>query len=146
VQKPLSKEPPEIIRGPFFQTQYFQKFQLVTWHPRGVLDDAFADQIVEFVEKEERLRRTTFDRYTDLSGLTEVRLKIDHFSDVGMRRRKASRTAKSAFFADKPVSLFIARLYEMLMGKAAIKVRVFRKRSAAAKWLGVPMKVLEPPP
>ena len=138
-------EPPEFIRGAFARTQYFPKFKLITWHPRGVLNDSFADQIVEFIEMEEHIQAAPFNRYTDLSGLTEVRLKIDHFSDVGTRRRKASRPAKSAFFADKPVSFFIARLYEMLMEKATIEVRVFRKRRAAAEWLGVPMKVLEPP-
>ncbi len=141
----MSQEPSKFVRKAFPHTGYFPKFRLVTWHPRGVLNDAFVDRIVEFVETEERTEEASFNRYTDLSGLTEVRLKIDHFSDVGTRRRKASKPAKSAFLADKPVSFFIAQLYGMMMGNASIKVRVFRKRRAAAEWLGVPLKVLEPP-
>ena len=36
-------------------------------------------------------------------------------------------------------------MYAMIMEKGLIEVRVFEKREAAAEWLGVPMKVLEPP-
>jgi hypothetical protein len=141
----MSKKPPEFVRMAFPRTLYFPKWKLVTWHPRGVLNDAFADQIVEFVELTERIQDAPFDRYTDFSGLTDIRLKVDHFFDIGRRRRKAREPAKSAFFADKQVSFFIAQMYEMIMEKAMIEVRAFQKRAAAAEWLGVPIKVLEPP-
>jgi hypothetical protein len=141
----MSEKPPEFIRMAFPRTWYYPKWKLVTWHPRGVLNDAFADQIVEFVELTERIQDAPFDRYTDFSGLTDIRLKVDHFFDVGRRRRKAREPSKSAFFADKQVSFFIAQMYEMIMDKAMIEVRAFQKRAAAAEWLGVPIKVLEPP-
>jgi hypothetical protein len=141
----MSEKPPEFIRMAFPRTWYRPKWKLVTWHPRGVLNDAFADQIVEFVELTERIQDAPFDRYTDFSGLTDIRLKVDHFFDVGRRRRKAREPAKSAFFADKQVSFFIAQMYEMIMDKAMIDVRAFQERAAAAEWLEVPMKILEPP-
>jgi hypothetical protein len=51
----------------------------------------------------------------------------------------------SAFFADQPVALSIAKMYEGLMEPAMITVRVFEKREPAAEWLGVPLQILYPP-
>ncbi len=51
----------------------------------------------------------------------------------------------SAFFADHPVSLSIAKMYHGPMERAMITVRVFEEREAAAEWLGVPLKILYPP-
>jgi len=48
-------------------------------------------------------------------------------------------------FADQPVTLSIAKMYEGLMERAMITVRVFEKREAAAEWLGVPLQILYPP-
>jgi len=141
----MTEEPPEFIRKAFARTWYYPKWRLVTWYPRGVLNDAFADQIVEFVEMEESTQEAPFDRYTDLSGLTHIRLKIDHLFQIARRRRKAHEPAKSAFFADKAVSTGIARMYEMLMDKAMIEVRAFNERAAAAEWLEVPKAILFPP-
>jgi hypothetical protein len=54
-------------------------------------------------------------------------------------------SVNSAFFADQPVTLSIAKMYEGLMERAMITVRVFEKREAAAEWLGVPLQILYPP-
>ncbi len=139
------ERPPALIRKPFPRTWYFPEFQLLAWHPRGILNDAFADQIVEFVETEELIQDAPFDRFTDLSGLTDIRLKVNHFFEIGRRRRVVHQPAKSAFFAEKPASFFIAQMYEMIMDKAMIEVRAFRERTAAAEWLEVPVKILRPP-
>jgi len=141
----MSEKPPEFVRKSFPRMWYFPDYRLLAWHPLGVLDDAFADKVIEFVETEERIQKEPFNRYTDFSGLTDIRLKVDHFFDFGERRRKAAQQVKSAFFADKPVSFFISRMYAMIMEKGLIEVRVFEKREAAAEWLEVPIKVLEPP-
>ena len=141
----LSAERPEIIRKAFPGTWYYPKWQLVVWFPRGVLNDAFADQVVTFVEMEERLQDAAFNRYTDLSGLTEIRLKLPHFFHTATRRRRVSLPAKSAFLAPDAVSFSIACMYEMLMDKAKIDVCAFRDRKTAAAWLDVPMRILQPP-
>jgi hypothetical protein len=137
-------EAPEFIRKGFPRTWYYPKLKLVTWHPRGVLNDAFADQVIDFIEMEERIQDVPFDRFTDFSGLTDIRLKVDHFFDIGRRRSAMPQPVKSAFFADKSISFYVAQMYEMIMDKAMVEVRAFSQRKAAAKWLGVPMKVLEP--
>ena len=86
-----------------------------------------------------------FDRYTDFSGLTKVRLKVNHTFEIARRRRSASEPLNSAFFADQSVTLSIAKMYEGLLEQAMITVRVFEKRKAAGEWLGVPLQILYPP-
>jgi hypothetical protein len=110
-----------------------------------VLNEAFADQVIEFIEMEERIQEAPFDRYADLSGLTHIRIGIDHVIHTARRRRRVKQPAKSALFADKPMSFSVARSYELLMSDAMIEVRAFKQRAAAAQWLEVPLKTLECP-
>lgn len=126
----------------FPRTWFHPKWQLVTWHPAGVFDDAMADQIVEFVELEENIQEAPFHRYTDLSGLTHIRLTAGHIFQIAKRRHQVAEPVKSAFWTNKIVSLSMAYVYETLMVSAAIQVRVFREREAAAEWLGVPVQSL----
>jgi len=110
-----------------------------------VLNEAFADQVIEFIEMEERIQEAPFDRYADLSGLTHIRIGIDHIIDTARRRRKVKQPAKSALFSDNPMTFGVAHSYELLMSDAMIEVRAFKERTAAAHWLEVPLKTLECP-
>jgi hypothetical protein len=141
----MSEKPPEFILKAFPRTWYYPKWKLLGWYPRGVLNEAFADQVIEFMEMEERIQDAPFDRYADLSGLTHIRSRTNHIFQTARRRRQAKQPVKSAFFADKPITFSIAHMYEMLMHEAMIEVRAFRGRAAAAEWLEVPMKILQPP-
>ncbi|MHA3771836.1 hypothetical protein ACXR0O_09905 [Verrucomicrobiota bacterium sgz303538] len=122
--------------------------RLLTFHPRGVLDDGMASRTVDFVEAEELVAGAPFDRYIDFSGITEVHLKVGHAFSIADRRRRGYTgiPVKSAFFAEWAVTYGMARLYQELMRGAAIEVCVFRTREAAAEWLEVPVKVLLPHP
>ena len=54
-----------------------------------------------------------FDRYTDLSGLTEIHLKIGHVFDLAEDRKfmhSALPRVKSGFYCDKVVGFGIARM------------------------------------
>ena len=120
--------------------------RLLTWHPRGLFDDDVADRMVEFLEFEEDLMGP-FNRYTDLNGLTEIRLRAGHTFALAQRRRErlaGEHRVKSAIFCDWVVGTGLARSYEAMMLGAPIKVRAFRTRKAAADWLGVSLDLLEP--
>ena len=129
----------------FPRNWYYPKFRLATWHPVGILTDVLADQIIEFTEMQEHDQDELFDRYTDFSGLTKIRLKVKHMFDIACRRRRAREPVNSRFFADQPVTFSIAKMYEGLMERAMITVCVFEKREAAAEWLGVPLQILYSP-
>lgn len=128
------------------RTQFHAGHRLVTWHPCGILDDVLLDEITYFTQTLEHLSEAPFDRYTDLSGLAEIRLSIGHVFDVA-KERKLSRTGlpsvKSAFFCDKFVGFGMARMYEALMEGSSIDTRAFRDRIAAAAFLGVPVHILD---
>jgi hypothetical protein len=110
-----------------------------------VLNEAFADQVIEFIEMEERIQEAPFDRYADLSGLTQIRIGIDHIIHTARRRCKVKQPAKSVLFADNPMIFSVAHSYELLMSHAMIEVRAFNEHTAAAHWLEVPLKTLDCP-
>jgi hypothetical protein len=143
--KAMREEPPEFIRKGFPRTWYYPKWKLVGWYPRGVFNEAFADQIMEFIEMEERVQDAPFDRYADLSGLSHIRIGMDHVFQIARRRRQVKQPVKTAIFADQPISFSIAQMYQRLMDGAMIEVRAFEKRGPAAEWLEVPLKFLQPP-
>jgi hypothetical protein len=142
----MSEEPVEYILKNFPGTRYYPLFKLTTWHPRGILDEALAEKLIAFIEWEEYIQDAPFDRYTDLSGITEIRFNIDHAIETARRRLFVREPVKSALFADNSATLEVAQMYERLMADAImIQVRAFGDRKAAAEWLEVPPKILEPP-
>jgi hypothetical protein len=117
--------------------------RLMIWRPRGVLDDDLADQVIAFVSTQERLLDGPFNRFTDLSGLTQIRLQIGHVFDFAVQRRAAATElspVKSAIYSGSIVGFGIAHLYASLMEGAAIEVRPFRTQAAAAEWLELPLE------
>jgi hypothetical protein len=142
----MSEELVEYILKNFPGTRYYPRFKLTTWHPRGILDEALVEKIIAFIEWEEYIQDAPFDRYTDLSGVTEIRASVEHIIETARRRCFAREPVKSVLFGDKPAILEVAQIYERLMKDAImIQVRTFSDRKAAAEWLEVPPKILEPP-
>jgi len=46
----ITELPPEFIRKAFPRTWFHPRWHLLTWYPRGVLNEAFADQVIEFID------------------------------------------------------------------------------------------------
>ena len=134
------------ITEQFSDARYHEAWSLVTWHPAGVLDNERADRVVDFLESEEQPDGKPFHRFTDLNGYGRMRMGLDHIVRIARRRRRyAGPPVKSAFYATRPVSVIISRMYEELMDGSLIQVCTFRDLAAAADWLGVPANLLRPP-
>ena len=140
----MNEQPLATLLKTFPYTRYHPEWRLLTWHPRGLFDDALADKVVEVLDLEESLEEVPFHRYTDFSGLTHIRLKVGHIFEVAKHRCSVSEPVKSAFFSNTTVGLGIARMFEARMEGAMMQVRAFRERAAAAEWLGVPLEILQP--
>jgi hypothetical protein len=126
-------------------TRYYPTLKLTTWHPQGAFNAALADKILAFIEWEEYIQDTPFDRYTDLSGLADIRIGIGSMIEIARRRRFVREPVKSAIFGHDSARLELAQCYERLMHDASmIRVRSFSDRKAAAEWLEVPEAILEP--
>ena len=138
---------PSPIQVRFPGVRYHADCELITWHPHGVLDDGLLDEIALFMEHQEHIASAPpFHRYTDLTGLAEIHLKIGHVFDVVRRRRTSVAelpAVRSAIFSDKIVGFGMAKMYETLMEGGTVQVRAFRERQAVAEWLGVPLGALE---
>jgi len=118
----------------------------MTWHPRGVLDDRLLDEIAYFTHTLDHIVEAPFDRFIDLSGLAEIHLKVEHVFEIAEERKTSHAglaKVKSAVYSDKIIGFGVARMYETLMEGSSIDVLAFRVRSAAAAWLGVPIKLLD---
>lgn len=142
----MSEESVEYVLKDFPGTRYYPKFKLTTWHPQGIFDETLADKIAAFIESEELIQDAPFDRYTDFSAITEIRVSFEYILETARHRRFIRQPVKSAFFGDKPMMFETAQLYERLMYDAImIRVKSFSDRKAAAEWLEVPPTILEPP-
>src|SRR3954454_17831355 len=106
----MTEEAPAVVRKKFPRTWYYPQWHLVQWYPQGVFNEAFADQIGQFIEMEERIHDAPFDRFTDLIGLCDVRLSMSHVFDTARRRAAVRQPAKSAFFVDKSLRFSIAQM------------------------------------
>jgi hypothetical protein len=128
----------------FPNARYHANERLLTWRPLGSFDDTLADEVIAMLELDETFGNVPFHRYTDLSLLTDIRLKIGHVFEIAKHRRMVSEPVLSAFFGETTVGFGIARMYETLMEGGVIQVRAFRDRNVAAEWLGVPAQLLQP--
>ena len=134
---------------PFSKTRFHPGLSLETWHPAGVLDYAMAVQIVSHIGFEERVLDKPFNRFADLSGITEIHLNFKQVFDLAMERRAAYASGppvKSAFLATTAGAFGIAGMFAMLMERSPIDVQIFRDIDSAAAWLGVPAECLREEP
>jgi hypothetical protein len=118
--------------------------RLATWHPRGVLDAPLAREILAFVEAREAAAPEPFHRFIDFSALDAIHLSFADVEELAQRRIESYHGApvKSAILALNPLAFGIARMYEHLMRRSPIEVRVFCRISSAATWLKMPTDVL----
>ena len=129
--------------GPPF-LRYYASHRLVAWQPQGVLDDRMLDEIAEWVVLVEKAARP-FNRFVDLSKLTEVKVSSRHVFDHAQRRAKefaGVEPVHSGLFCEHWVGFGIAQLYEELMKNTPIQARAFRELAKAAQCLNVPVEVL----
>ena len=121
------------------------ELRLLTWHPKGVLDDELVNHVVVLAEAGEAAAAQPFHRFTDLNGLSGVKLSFGLLYRVSQRRRTAYTgdvRVKSAFYCSRGVGYASARIYAALMQNAPIEVRAFQSLEAAAEWLEVPVEIL----
>jgi hypothetical protein len=133
-----------IMPGPA-DLRHYPTHNLVAWQPQGILNDRLLDEIGEWVCHIERVL-LPFNRFVDLSRLTEVSVRTKHV--FAFARKRAEQYAgvspvKSALFGENWVAFGVAQLYESLMKETPIDARAFHDRAKAAAWLGVPAEILK---
>jgi hypothetical protein len=141
---PEAAQGPRILPGPG-HLRHYAVYNLIAWQPEGILDDRLLDQIGDWLCSIERTS-PPFDRYIDLSRLTEIAVRTNHVFDFARKRAEQLAGAppmKSALYTEDWVGFGISRMYESLMEGTPIDARAFRDRAKAAIWLEVPAQILK---
>ncbi len=118
---------------------------LLLWKPRGILDQADVNEVVEFVDTAEARAGEPFNRFADLSALDAVDLNFRFVFDVALHRRLTAapnRPVKSAFYVTSSATVHYTKLHKLLTDYSPLTVSLFTDRAKAARWLGVPEAVL----
>jgi hypothetical protein len=113
---------------------------LMVWQPRGILDESHVEQLISLLEHTEDEAERPFNRYTDLSRLEAVELTFQYVLEVSLYRRLVygvRSTVKSAFYAVDRATAQLALTHATVCADSSLKVKVFQRKSSAAKWLGV---------
>jgi hypothetical protein len=132
-----------MIPGPG-DLRHYPAYNLIAWHPSGVMDDLLLDAIGEWLARVEKAT-PKFHRFIDFSQLTEVAVRVHHVFEFARKRARQLAEAppmKSALFCEDWVGFGVARMYQDLMAETPLEVRAFRERARAAAWLGVPIGIL----
>jgi hypothetical protein len=135
------KLPPEI--------EFHEDIRLLIYRPRGLVNEASVNKIVNVIENLEARLQEPFNRFSDTSETHEVELNFRYVIQVSLHRRLAHAgrvPVKSAIFATDSTLVHYARLLILLTEGSTIKVRVFGDRKDAAQWLGVPLELLAAKP
>ena len=121
--------------------------RLMVWRPRGILDEKLVNQITTFIAGAEATSKTPFNRFTDTTLLDAIDLSFDYIFHVALSRRMTCAghpKVKSAFLVKWGTSDHQAKLYALLTKRSSLDVRLFEELGAAAKWLNVPVALLQP--
>jgi hypothetical protein len=133
------------MTDPISRARFHPDHHLETWFPTGVLDVLVATFMAHYIGFEESIAQKPFNRFTDFTGLTAIRLEMNDIASIVALRRASydDRPAvKSAVLAVDAPAYGVARMFAALMEPSPIDVRVFRTVADAAHWLGVPVTVL----
>ncbi len=131
------KMPPDI--------EFHDDVRLLIYRPRGVIDEAAVQKVVDVLEDLEAKLQKPFNRFSDTLAADEVELNFKYVIQVSLCRRLSYAghpPVKSAILATDSTMIHYARLHALLTQGSPINVRIFRDRKEAAEWLRVPIERL----
>ena len=133
------KLPPDI--------QFHEDIHLLIYRPRGLLNEATVNKVINVIGDLEARLEEPFDRFSDTLGHDEVELNFKYIIHVSLYRRLtyANRPPiKSAILATHSTIIHYGKLHALLTQGSPINVRLFEDRQEAAQWLNVPIARLMP--
>ena len=126
--------------------EFHDDIRLLIFRPRGVIDEAAVQRVVDVLEDLEEKLQKPFDRFSDTLEAHDVELNFKYVIQISLCRRLAYAghpPVKSAVLATDATMIHYARLHALLTQGSPINVRVFKDRQEAANWLGLPIERLE---
>ena len=124
---------------------FHEDVRLLVWRPRGVLNEAALKHIVTLIGDLESKSGNPFNRFTDTLAADAIDLNFKYVFHTSLFRRLSYTgrpPVKSAILVSGPTRVHYSKMHAVLTQGSPIKVRIFEEREAAAKWLGVPVELL----
>jgi hypothetical protein len=118
----------------------------LVWKPHGVVNEAVVNQILSFLAYKEAQTLKPFNRFMDLSEQEAVELSFKYIFHVSLYRRltySGRPPVKSAFFVTTPEAAHLVKIHVIMTDHSPLQVEMFEEREEAAKWLGVPLEILQ---
>jgi len=126
--------------------QFHEHLHLLVWRPRGILDEAMIDDIIECIKAKEDKVGKPFNRFTDLSVIDAIDLHFKYVFHVALHRRLSyldHLPLKSAFYVTSPATAHYVKIYALVCDHSPLRVEMFKERTAAATWLDVPIGFID---
>ena len=125
--------------------EFREDIRLLIYTPRGLLNEASVNKIVNVIENLEARLKEPFNRFFDTSGHDEVELNFRYVIQISLHRvlSYANRPpVKSAILATDSTIAHYCQLHAIITQDSPINVRIFQERDKAAQWLGVSADLL----
>ena len=129
--------------------EFHEDIRLLIYRPRGLMNEASVNKIVNVIENLEARLKEPFNRFFDTLGHDEVELNFRYVIQISLHRvlSYADRPpVKSAILATDSTIVHYCQLHAIITQDSPIRVRIFQQREDAAKWLGVPLELLAESP
>ena len=125
--------------------EFHEDVRLFVYRPRGMMNEASVNKVVEIIEDLEARLKEPFNRFFDTLRHDEVELNFRHVIQISLHRRlcyTGRPPIKSAILATDSTVIHYAKLHAVLTQGSPINVHIFKDRNEAAQWLGVPIELL----
>ncbi len=129
--------------------EFHEDIRLFIYRPRGLLDEASVDRVVDVLANLESKLKEPFNRFSDTSAIDRVELNYRYVIQVSLYRvlSYADRPpVKSAILAPDSTIGHYFQLHAVITKDSPITVRIFQQREEVAKWLGVLLEQLSESP
>ena len=125
---------------------FHHDLHLIVFRPKGVLTKERIDKDIQLLEAAEDRQEQPFNRFTDLSQVTQIKLNFQEVFRISLHRRLRyvdKLPVKSAFLVTTDEAARVVRTHAFLTDYSPIHVQMFDDLSAASEWLGVALDDLQ---
>ena len=125
--------------------EFYEDIRLLVYRPRGLINEAALQEVVNIVEELEAKLQEPFNRFFDTLGHDEVELNFRYVIQISLYRVLTygdRPPVKSAILATDSTIIHYCQLHAIITEDSPITVRIVQKREEAAQWLGVPLERL----
>ena len=143
----MSKRETKLLKIELFPDVVFlPEHRLMVFRPRGIMNADLIDDTIQTLERAEDRISRPFHRFTDLSRLDAVDIDFHDLFRISLHRRLVyapNPPVKSVFFVTSEATARVVRMHALLTKHSPLRVRMFHEMEAAAKWLFLPIEILQ---